>query len=155
MFKYFLLVVIAVFMVSCGEPASKESYLERFDKFVNRVENNHENYTQKDWEWADTQFEKYNSEWYLKFRDEFTLKDQIKIKGLIIEYHSYKNNEDVDEMLKELFKDDVENIREKVEEYIDNDMEEDLDKLIEGAAEIGDSAVKALEDIIEELDNSF
>ena len=43
----------------------------------------------------------------------------------------------------------------KLENYIDKNLDEDLDKLIEGASEIGDSAVKVLEEIIEKIDNSF
>lgn len=136
-------------------PQSKESYLEKFESFVGRVEKNHKQYNQKDWEWTDSQFEKYNNDWYLEFVDEFTLQDQIKIKSLIIRYYSYKSKEDLGEMLRKLFEEDVDGIRKKVEDYIENDMDGHLDKLIEGAEEIGDSAVKVLEDIIQELDNSF
>jgi len=34
-------------------------------------------------------------------------------------------------------------------------MDDDLEKIIEGASAIGDSAIKVLEDIIEKIDNSF
>jgi hypothetical protein len=142
-------------MVSCLSPNSKEAYLEKFERFVNRVEQNHKKYTKKDWEWTDSQFKKYNGEWYLEFSDEFTLSDQIKIKSLIIRYYSYRNKEDVSEVLKQLFKEDVDEVRNTLKEYIENDMDDDLEKLIDGAAAIGDSAVKVLEDIIKELDESF
>jgi hypothetical protein len=151
----YTLVSLLFFMVSCLVPDSKEDYLDKFERFIDRVEENHKKYTAKDWEWADGQFQKYNSDWYLKFRDEFTLQDQIKIKSLIIRYHSYKNKEDVNEVLKQLFKEDVDDVRKKIQEYIDNDMDEDLEKIIDGAAAIGDSAVKVLGDIIRELDDSF
>lgn len=148
-------IILAIFMVSCLTPSSKESYLEKFERFVDRVEQNHEKYTEKDWEWAEEQFQKYSSDWYLKFKSEYTFHDQIKIKGFIIRYHSYKTRQDVGEVLNQLFKEDVDDVRKKVKEYIDNDMDEDLDKLLDGAAAIGDSAVKVLEDIIKELDESF
>jgi len=153
--KYILVVGLVVLMVSCLAPNSKEAYLEKFGRFVNRVEQNHKKYTDKDWEWADGQFQKYNTEWYLKFKDEYTLQDQLKIKGLIIRFYSYKNNEEINEVLNNLFKEDVDDVREKIKEYIDKDMDEDIDKLLEGAAAIGDSAVKVLEDIIREFDESF
>lgn len=153
--KYILVFSLTVFMVSCLAPTSKESYLEKFESFVDRVEENHKKYNDKDWEWTDSQFEKYNGDWYLKYRDEFTLSDQIKIKSLIIRYHAYKSKDDVNEVLKQLFKEDVDDVRKKVEDYIDKDMDEDLELLMEGAAAIGDSAVKVLEDIIKELEDSF
>lgn len=153
--KYFIVASMVLFLVSCLNPSSKESYLEKFESFVDRVEQNHKKYNNKDWEWSDSQFEKYNSDWYLKFSDDFTLSDQIKIKSLIIRYHSYKNKEDISEVLKQLFKEDIDDVHKKVEEYIENDMEDDLGTIMEGAAAIGDSALKVLEDVIEELEESF
>lgn len=153
--KYILVISLMLFVVSCLTPTSKESYLEKFERFIDRVEENHKKYNDKDWDWADSQFEKYNGDWYLKFREDYNLSDQIKIKSLIIRYHSYKSKDDFNEVLKQLFKEDVDDVRRKVEEYIDNDMDEDLDIIMEGAAAIGDSAVKVLEDIIEELEDSF
>lgn len=153
--KYILVLSLAVFMVSCLAPNSKEAYIEKFENFVDRVEQNHKKYKDKDWEWNDSQFAKYNGKWYDKFRSEYTLSDQIKIKSCIVRYHTYKNKEDFNEVLKQLFKEDVDDLRVKVEEYIENDMDEDLEKLMDGATAIGDSAVKVLEDIIEELEDSF
>ena len=153
--KYIVVLSLAVFMLGCLAPNSKESYLNKFERFIDKVEQNHKKYNNKDWEWSDSQFEKYNSDWYLRFKDEYTLSDQIKIKSFIIRYHSYKNKEDIALVLKQLFKDDVDDVRAKVEEYIENDMDEHLELLMEGATAIGDSAVKVLEDIIEELEESF
>lgn len=153
--KYILVVSLTVFMVGCLSPMTKESYLEKFESFIDRVEQNHEKYNKKDWQWSDSQFEKFNGDWYLKYREEFTLSDQIKIKSFIIRYHTYKNKEDISEVLKQLFKEDVDDVRKKVEEYIENDMDEDLGIIMEGATAIGDSAVKVLEDVIKELEESF
>lgn len=153
--KYIVVFSLTIFLVSCLNPSSKESYLEKFESFVDRVEQNHKKYNDKDWEWSDSQFEKYNNDWYLKFRDDFTLSDQIKIKSLIIRYHSYKNKEDISEVLKQLFKEDIDDVHKKVEAYIENDMEDDLGTILEGAVAIGDSALKVLEDVIKELEESF
>ena len=153
--KYILVFSLMVFVVSCLAPTSKESYLQRFEEFVDRVEQNHKKYNHKDWDWADGQFRKYNHDWYLDYRDEFTLEDQIKIKSLIIKYHSLKNKQDLGEMLKELFKEDVDEISKKVEDYIEKDLDEDLDNLVNGLNEIGDSAVKVLEDVIKKLEETF
>lgn len=63
--------------------------------------------------------------------------------------------DDNSDLLKQFFKNDVDDVREKVEEYIENDMDEHLDLLIDGATAIGDSAVKVLEDVIEKIEESF
>lgn len=153
--KGLLIFSLFVFVTSCLAPSSKESYINGFEKFVKRVEQNHKKYNKKDWKWANTHFDKYRNQWYKKFKGEYSLTDQIKIKGLILEYNAYKNNEDFSKIIKELFNKDLDKIQGKVGDYIDNDMDEDLDKLIEGAEVIGDSAVKVLEDVIEKLDNTF
>lgn len=152
--NYFFVFAL-VFLASCFPPKNKEEYLLKFEAFVKRVEENHENYNKKDWEWADSQYEKYHNDWYLKFKGEYTLEEQLKIKGLILKYNTLKNEEDVGKLIKELFEDDVDELKEKIENYIDNEMDEDHEKLIDGAEEIGDSAVKVIEEIIEKIDNSF
>ncbi|WP_372647357.1 DUF6565 domain-containing protein [Draconibacterium sp.] len=154
-YSKYLILCCMVWLVACTTPSSKEDYLDQFERFVERVDNNHNKYGKKDWEWADEKFEKYNSEWYLEYRDDFTVEDQIKIKGLIIKYHALKNKESIGDMLRDLFKDDVNKIGDKIEKYIDEDFDEDLDKIIDGATEIGDSAVKVLEDVVKQLDESF
>jgi len=150
-----LVLLLIVLMVSCWAPSSKEAYLEQFERFVERVDQNHKKYTKKDWEWADERFEKYDSEWYRKFQDNFSMEDQIKIKSLIIKYHTLKNKQSVGDILRDLFKDDVNHFGKKLEDYIDNDMDDDIDRIIEGAEAIGDSAVKVLEDVVRNLDQSF
>lgn len=153
--KYIFIVSLVVFAVSCLAPMSKESYLEGFERFVDRVEKNHEKYNKKDWEWANSQFQKYNGDWYEEYCDEFTLSDQLKIKSFIIRYYSYQDEEDIAEILEQFFKEDLDEVREKIQEYIANDLDEDIEVIIDGAAAIGDSAVKVLEDIIKELEESF
>lgn len=153
--KYILVSSFLVVMVSCLAPMSKKSYVEKFETFVNSVDKNHENYKDKDWKKVDAEFRKYNSDWYLKFKGEYTLQDQIKIKSLILQYHSYKQGQNLNEILNQLFRNDVDHVRKKVDEYMDNDMDNDFETLKDGAAEIGDSAVRILESVVRELDESF
>ncbi len=140
---------------ACSAPRSGEAYIEKFERFVNRVEKNHKHYNIHDWEYADKQFEKYNHEWYLKFSNEFTLSDQVRIKSCIIRYHSFKSKDNLSEVLKQLFKEDMNEARQIIKSYIEKDLDEDVDKLIKSATAIGDSAVKVLEDVIRELEDSF
>lgn len=149
--SYFVLCCL-IGLAACTTPLSKEEYLSQFERFIERTEENHKKYKQKDWEWADAKFEKYNSEWYLKFRDDFTFEDQIKIKGLILKYHALKNKEGLGDMLRDLFKNDVDEVSDKIEKYMDEDFDDALNSVINGAIEIGDSAVKVIEDAVRLLD---
>jgi hypothetical protein len=153
--QYCLVFSLLVLITSCLEPYSKEKYIERFEQFVKRVEKNHKQYNAKDWEYADARFEKYNTQWYLKFSDEFTVSDQVRIKSCIIRYHTFRNKESLSEILRQLFKEDIDQAHEKLKDYLEKDMDQDLEKLIEGATAIGDSAVKVLEDVINKLEDSF
>jgi hypothetical protein len=150
-----LLSVLVVFMVSCLAPKSKEEYIKRFEKFVHRIEKDHKKYNDKDWKWADAQFEKFNKNYYLQFKGEYTIEDQVKIKTLILKYNSFKNNQDFGKIIHQLFQNDVDKIKGKVDDYVEKDLDKDLDELIKGAAVIGDSAIKVLEDVIEKIDNTF
>ena len=149
--KLLLFIFTVTLFQSCTSPKSKEAYIEGFEKFVKRVEKNHDKYNKKDWKWADAQFEKYNNKWYLNYKGDYTLQDQIKIKTLILKYNACKKDEDFGKIINELFEKDVEKFKGKVDDYVEKDME----KIIESAAEIGDSAIKVLEDIIEKIDKSF
>lgn len=153
--RSFLTVLLFLVLFSCTAPDTKEEYLSQFGNFVEKVRDNKKNYTKSDWEWADKRFKKYRYDWYLKFKGHYTLKDQITIKGLILEYNSLKKNEDFGQIVKQLFGKDLENVQKKIDEYAKKDMDKDLEELIDGATEIGDSAVKVLEDVIKTLDKTF
>lgn len=155
--RYKILISFFVFglLVSCLPPKNKEEYLARFESFIERVEENHKKYNKKDWEWADSRFEKFNTQWYLKFKNVYSFEDQIRVKTLIVKYNALKNDESFGKVIKDLFKDDVDEVKKKVENYVEKDFDEDMENIIEGAAAIGDSAIKILEEMIEKIDNSF
>lgn len=141
-----------VFMVtSCFAPSSKETYLIQYEKFVANVGKNHKNYNKNDWEYADKRFEKFSTEWYNQYKNELAPSDETKVASLAAQYQSYKGVNKLREFYDEVLKKDVTEIKEKIRYYIDNDMNEDLEKLKEGAKEIGDSTLKVVEDIIEEI----
>ena len=144
---------LAFLAVSCMVPTSKESYLEKFENFVNRVEKEHENYNKKDWIWADKQFEKFSDDWYNEYREEMTWEEKLRVKMIILKYKTIKGEEDLDSGIKKFMKEDAKELREEIEEYLENDAEEDLEKLREGMEEIGDSAVKVFEDIVRSFKN--
>lgn len=148
--KGILLIGILFLMNSCFAPANKEVYLEKFEIFIETVEKGHDQYTQEDWEWADKRFEKFSGEWYRKFKGEYTLEDQIRIKGLTFAYKMLRGDENSDSLLNDLLKEDLDDFKKKIDDYLENDADEDFQKLKEEAKELGDSALKILEKIIEE-----
>ncbi len=142
-----ILVVVAIWRLL---PSNKEQYIRKYERFVDQVEKDHESYSEKDWRWSDRRFKKFNSDWYKLYEDNLTAGEKLKVKALAVRYHSFKGEKELTKY-RELLKKDVEEIRKKVEDYVENDATEDLEKLKEGAKEIGDSAVKVLENIMKSI----
>ena len=152
--KYLLYIFVAALMVgtvSCLPPANKDDYLEKFTAYVDNVGEDHSNYNKSDWDYADERFHKFSHEWHERFEDELTLKEELKVAALIVRYNSYKGVNKLEKIYKDEFKDDVDRLKDKVQYYIENDMDEDLEKLKQGAKEIGDSTLRVLEEIIDEI----
>ena len=71
--------IIILLVVNCSTPLSKENYLEKFDAFISKVSENYKTYSAKDWEKKTEKFEKFSSEWYEKFKDDFIWQEKVKI----------------------------------------------------------------------------
>lgn len=149
--RIFTLVMLAIFVSSCLIPAKKERYLANFERFVKNIEKNALDFKPRDWRWADKRYKLYGTEWYEKFREEFTLKEQLQIAGLKIRYQAVKESSDVKRLIDEKLVKDLERMGEDVGKYIDKNLDRDLEKLSKGAREIGDSAVKVVEDLLKEI----
>ena len=154
-FSFFLLAGLVFGLFSCQKPSSKEDYLQNFKSFVKRVERHHEDYSKKDWRWADERYELYSNVWYNEFENDFTTNEKIEVITLKLEYQNLKEPSVISNLLKSLKEENVDEIKQKIDDYIDNDFDEDVEKLMDGMKEIGDSAVKVFEDIIEEIDKQF
>lgn len=147
-----LLSVGIIFLASsCFSPASKESYLDRYERFIDNVEKNHRNYTKNDWDYADKRFKKFSQEWYGEFKKDLSLSEQVKTMSLAAKYVAFKGKSEIDAFSDEIFRKDAKDMKEKIQYYIDHNMDEDLQKLKEGAKEIGDSTLSVVEDIIRDL----
>jgi hypothetical protein len=149
--KIFTVLMFSIFVSSCLIPAKKERYLANFERFIKNIEKNSENFKPKDWRWADKRYKLYGTEWYQKFRDELTLKEQLQIAGLKIRYQAAKEGSGVKRLIDEKLVKDLERMGEDVGKYIDKNLDRDLEKLSKGAREIGDSAIKVVEDLLKEI----
>jgi hypothetical protein len=148
----FFLVVLGL-AISCLAPENKETYLTRFSQFVNRVKEDHSKYTASDWEYADKRFRKFSEEWHDRFDEELTASEELKVAALILQYNMYKGKDKLENIYRKELKEDVDELKEQIEYYMENDMEEDLERLKQGAREIGDSALRVVEEIIESIGN--
>jgi len=151
LFRIIAAALVILIVSSCLIPASKERYLANFERFVNNVEKNSKEFKRKDWRWADKRYRLYSDNWYEKFREELSLKEQLQIAGMKIRYQALKENSKMQRIVDEKLAEDLEKLGEDMGKYFDENLERDMDRLTKGAREIGDSAVKVVEDILKEI----
>ncbi|MCX4328692.1 MAG: hypothetical protein OSJ45_15645 [Lachnospiraceae bacterium] len=69
---------------------SKDSYMEKYSDFVEEVAQNASDYTEKDWEKKDGNYQKYSDKWYKKFHNEFTASDKLLLTAYKVKYSYYR-----------------------------------------------------------------
>ncbi|MFC0876590.1 DUF6565 domain-containing protein [Saccharicrinis sp. FJH2] len=125
--------VISVMLISvlnsCSfEPRSKDAYLALFNSFVENVGESYKDYTDEVWEKKDKQFNKFTDEWYLTFKEELDVKEQITVKKLAIKYALYRNGNDLKGGLEEGLK-ALKEIGEEFLKILDSDSTDDKTKI--------------------------
>lgn len=143
--------ILLLTMVSCV-PQSKEDYLERYKEFIADVSQDYEHYTEEDWEESLEQYHKFSGEWYSKFKEELTWKEQLLVGKYEVQYNMMRVKETTVNFYDTFLKDDFEELKEQVEYYYENNMKDDIERLVQQAEEIGDSAISIMRDILEELE---
>ena len=149
--RIILILALAVFSTSCLVPTSKETYLENFERFVKDVEKNCEKFKASDWRWANARFSKYSDEWFEKYRDELNLEEKMEVTSLKARYLGAKEGNTIGRMINENLKKGLDQMEKEMKKYIEEDLDEDLEEIKKGAKEIGDSAVKVMEDVMKEI----
>ena len=142
-----LLVFVAT---SCSTPMSKESYLEKFDAFVSEISKDYKTYSDKEWEKKTEEFEKFSGSWYEKFKDDFTLRENLKITAYTAKFQYYKTLSQSSSAFKELL--DIFNVnewKEKAQSCI-NTVEADLNHLSEEIIKAGNAAEETLSEIFKD-----
>ena len=143
--------ILTLTIITCSTPMSKDSYLEKFKEFISEVKKENSNYNEKDWKEKDKKYTKFIDEWYNKFKDELTWKEQIVIKKYCFQYQLIKTKGIAGNYLKS----DYKKLKKQVQYYVENDMQDDIDLIMKQAEEAGESATKALKDILEEVENEL
>lgn len=149
--RFMLFFFLAFTFNSCMVPVNKEAYLENFERFIRDVEKNGEKFTRSDWKWANKKFSRYTGEFYDKFRDDLTMEEKIEVTLLKGRYLAAKGTSEVGRAIRENLEEGIDNLGKDVKKYLDENLDEDLEEISKGAREIGDSAVKVMEDVLKEL----
>ena len=86
-FALILLFIIGVILITaCTRPYSKESYLEEYKEFIQKVEKNYSDYSEKDWIKSDNKYKIFNEKWYKIFSNDLTWKEEILITRYSFNY---------------------------------------------------------------------
>jgi len=150
--KIFHISILYLIITGCSTPFNKETYLKNFETFMSEVSVNYKNYSDKDWEMKNEEFEKFTGIWYEKFEKEFTLRENIKITGYQVKFQYYSALSETSSVFKEIL--DLFNVKEikaKVNEYINNDMKTELKHLYEEASKAGKEAEEAINEMLKDL----
>jgi hypothetical protein len=147
-----LVTCVVVLCLAACSPTSKESYLKKYNLFVSEVSGNYKTYDDEAWVKQTEKYKKFSDEWYNKFKDEFTLKEQIAIKANQAKWHYYRNLNEATSTVKQLLDTlDLAGIKKQLQYYIDNNMQSDLQKFYEDVQRAGKDAQEAISGILKEL----
>ncbi len=152
--KILVLILVTLTVISC-RPFSKESYLEKYDKFISEVSEKSASYTDKDWEKADEKFKKFNTDWYDHFKEDLTLKEKLTTTKYNVQYSYYKAMPQAMDLFNTYLKGDYEKVKERIKYYKENKMDKDIDALLKLAKESGESSLNKIKEIINEVDKEI
>jgi len=141
-----------MFCMAACSPMSKESYLKKYDAFISEVTAHYNSYDDKAWAKQSEQYEKFSGQWYDKFKEKFTLKEQIAVKANQVKWYYFRNLNNTAATVKQLLDTlDVQGMKKQVQYYIDNNMQSDLQTFYEEAQKRGKDAREAVTEILKEL----
>jgi len=110
-----ILAVLTVVMIASCTRLTKEDYLSRYGRFVEKVQREHTTYTERDWLKADKNLNSINGILVGKYGPTLTAKDKITMAEYRIRYDYCRYSG---------------KIVKGISDYIDNDLVDDLDVLI-------------------------
>ena len=149
--KILLALAFMLSVTSCMVPSSKESYIRNFERFVKDVEKNADSFKAGDWKWANARFSKYSVEWYEKFRVDLKMEENVKISSLRVRYLAAKEGSRTGKFIDEHLRKHIDTMGDEMKKYLDENLYKDVEEIKKGAKEIGDSAVKVMEDVLKEI----
>jgi hypothetical protein len=172
---YKLLAVCMTFLVilSCNK-LTKEEYISQYKIFIGEIEENHQNYNEKDWQEKDKSFNGYSNDLYKIYEPEFSTEDKVLLAKYRIEYDIYRYNDEAKELLADILnlyfeldrelkstgivvlRQQKENLKREIENYVENDMNNDMEFIIEQTGKIKSIFSRALSETLTDVQiNNF
>ena len=143
------LVLLALITASCYK-MTKEDYLLRYKQFVDKVQKEYKNYSDKDWFKADKYYNNLNSTLYSKFDSQLTIKDRFLIKTYQVRYNYYRGSKE------------FENTLHDINDYLNNELKDDIHKLRKDidsfTNEVGELFLQGKENLLnirDDLNNNY
>lgn len=149
--KALVFILILSLTASCA-PQSKKSYFKKYKDFITEIKEKSEEYSDKDWIKANKKFDKFNTDWYNKFEDEFTWKEESILLKYKFQYNFKKSKVISKAQFESLIKNDIEQLKEQIKYYSENNMNDDIEFLLDQARDLSETATKTIEDILNEFD---
>jgi len=113
--KIVAVAILAAILPTACVQLTKEDYLQRYKELVERVQENHKNWVEKDWQKADDEFSKINDILKKRFDSELTAEDKITMSLYSVRYNFYRNTGD---------------LTKKITDYVENDLKNDVEDVI-------------------------
>lgn len=148
---YFLMLS---FIVACA-PFSKEKYLERYEKFMDEVTQNYSSYNEDQRKEAQKEYDKFNEEWYNKFKDDLSFDEKLKLTGYTIRFNLMKAGAEVGKLYDSYLKSDIDELKKRIDYYVKNDMEKDLNAILDEAKKTSDEFYNEIIRLKEEAQNEL
>ncbi|MEG2179218.1 MAG: DUF6565 domain-containing protein [Bacteroidales bacterium] len=83
-----LVIALTIILGISSCAVTKESYLNKFDTFVENVKENSSNYSENEWQKTEEKFSKLAGADYKKFESDLTIQEKLKIAKLIGQYRA-------------------------------------------------------------------
>jgi len=148
------LILVTLTVISC-RPFSKESYLEKYGKFMSEVSEKGASYNDKDWEKADEKFNKFNTDWYDHFKEDLTWQEKLTTTKYNLQYTYYKTMPQASDLFNTYLKGNYGKVKERILYYKENKMDGDIDALLKQAKKAGDSSLIQIQELIKEVDKQM
>ena len=109
---------IALFLTNTvTKTLGKDSYINNFEEFVEKVKVNHKEYSEDDWIKIDEEYHKFEEEDRIEYEKFFTKEDKTRVNTLIGEYSSCKVKGTINDIY-ETIKDGVDSAVEYIDGFV-------------------------------------
>lgn len=130
--SYTKLVLLAILLAisACSSPMTKESYLDQFREFISSVESSTVKESAEFWVQSQQQYERFTGEWYEKFKQELTWREELAIAQLQARYNLLRSAAYARDITRGARLEYAE-VREQLQFYMENDMQGDINRMME------------------------